>query len=80
MKNYEFKKGDLVRVNTSYVDYINSFQIDRRMRTLCGDIGIVLGTSFCKEQWPRQVSVYWAGFQRKVKMRTVYLGPINEEL
>jgi hypothetical protein len=87
MNKHEFKKGDLIKVNSSYVDYTNSFSdytnsfsIDRIMRTLCGDVGIVLGTKFYKEQWQPTVSVYWVGFQRKVEMRTEFLEPINEKL
>jgi hypothetical protein len=88
MKKHEFKVGDLVRVNSSYVGVVAARRADilanpgprrARLEVCKDDVGIVLDTKFYS-RWPQIVSVYWSVRQREGKIRTEYLESINEQL
>lgn len=71
------EKGDLVRVDTSYVDSLIDSLSCRRARKLYGDVGIVLDISY--KGWPRIVSVYWSILQMEERIQKGFLEPINEK-
>jgi hypothetical protein len=79
MNKHEFKKGDLVKVNSSYVRFVQRAAIGLRSarREICNDdVGIVLDIM---RLWPGVVFVYWSVRQRRIKIRTEFLEPINEQ-
>lgn len=81
MKKHEFKKGDLVRVNSSYVRAVERASLGLRPSTceICNDdIGIVVSTA-PHPRWLHLISVYWSILQKEVEFQRAYLEPINEK-
>jgi hypothetical protein len=81
MNNCEFKVGDLVRVNSSYVRGVERAALGWRSarREVCNDdIGIVVSTA-PHPRWPHLITVYWSILQKEVELQRAHLAHINEK-